>query len=167
MVSGRNQEHLQFNLEVALALQHKERYAADIPDTFYSIRNYATFSVYLQHAGLFNFGAGLSWHDLYHLSRVTAPGQPAFLIEPSSNNILPFLEIGISQEGEFLQYALSTQMNYNATLGYGFFIVKSLFMISNTVGIDLRYFKAVRTGNLPPWQYDSFIVLSPVIRINY
>ncbi len=167
IVSGRQQEHLRINVEAGIALQHKERYALDIPDTFYSVRNYATLSVYLQHAGMFNFGAGVSWHDVYHLSRSVPPGSSAILVEPSTNNFLPFVDVGIARDGELLQFALSTQINYNATLRYGFFVVKSSIMVSNTIGFDLRYFKAVQTSNLPPWQYGSYIVLTPVLRINY
>ncbi len=161
------QEHLQFVVEGSVALQEKKLYAASIPDTFYSVRNYLTLAAYLKHAGLFNFGAGITWHDLHHVLHYTPENEPLRRVGPTTNNLLPFIEVGISQDGSLLQYGITTQVNYSLTDNYGYFVVRTTLMLSNTVGLDLRYFKAIRSDGLPPWQYDNYIAISPVIRINF
>jgi hypothetical protein len=161
------QEQIQFVVEGSVALQEKKLYAWSIPDSFYSVRNYLTLAAYLKHVGLFNFGAGISWHDLHHVLKYTPANEPLRRLGPSTNNVLPFLEVGISEDGSLLQYALTTQVNYSVNENYGFFVVRSTLMLSNTIGFDLRYFKAIRSSGLPVWQYDNYLALSPVIRVNF
>ena len=154
-------------VEGSVALHEKKLYAASIPDTFYTVRNYLTLAAYLKHAGLFNFGAGITWHDIHQVLHFTPEGEPLRRVGPTTNNLLPFVEVGISQDGSLLQYGITTQVNYSPTENYGYFVVRTSLMLSNTVGIDLRYFKAIRSDGLPPWQYDNYIAISPVIRINF
>jgi len=161
------QEHLEFVVEGSVALQEKKLYAASIPDTFYSVRNYLTLAAYLKHAGLFNFGAGLTWHDIHHVLHYTPEDEPLRRVEPTKNNLLPFLEVGISQDGSLLQYTITTQVNYSPVMSYGYFVVRTSLVLSNTVGFELKYFKAIRADGLPAWQYDDYIAISPVIRINF
>jgi hypothetical protein len=160
-------QYIECNLEISLAVQEKEQYPIGIPPIFYSIRNYITGSAHFHHLGIFELGAGLTWHDLHHISRVPPPPKLIERVEPTKGNIVPFLEVGVAEEGNILHYAVSTQVNYNVSEGFGFFVVKSLFILRNTFGIDLRYFKSIRTGHLPPWHYDSYIAFSPVVRINF
>ncbi len=167
LVTQEYQEHLQFVVEGSVALQEKKLYAASIPDTFYSVRNYLTLAAYLKHVGLFNFGAGITWHDIHQVLHFTPEGEPLRRVGPTTNNLLPFLEVGISQDGSLLQYGITTQVNYSPTENYGYFVVRTILMLGNTVGFDLRYFKAIRSDGLPPWQYDNYIAISPVIRINF
>ncbi len=167
LITQNYQEQLQFVVEGSVALQEKKLYHPSIPDTFYSVRNYLTLAAYLKHAGLFNFGAGISWHDVQHILRYTPENEPLRRIEPTTNNLLPFLEVGISQDGSLLQYGITTQVNYSPTDNYGFFVVRTSLVLSNTVGLDVRYFKALRRDGLPAWQYDNYLAISPVIRINF
>jgi hypothetical protein len=160
-------QYIECNLEISLAVQEKEQYPIGIPPIFYSIRNYITGSAHFHHLGIFELGAGLTWHDLHHISRVPPPPKLIERVEPTKGNIVPFLEVGVAEEGNILHYAVSTQVNYNVSEGFGFFVVKSLFILRNTFGVDLRYFKSIRTGHLPPWHYDSYIAFSPVVRINF
>ncbi|MGA9120593.1 MAG: hypothetical protein WB699_14610 [Bacteroidota bacterium] len=161
------QEQIQFVVEGSVALQEKKLYAWSIPDSFYSVRNYVTLAAYLKHVSLFNFGAGITWHDVHHVYHYTPPDEPLRRLGPSTNNVLPFLEVGISEDGSLLQYAITTQLNYSVNENYGFFVVRSMLMLSNTIGIDLRYFKAIRTSGLPVWQYDNYLAISPVFRVNF
>ena len=167
LITKNYQEQLQFVAEGSVALQEKKLYAGSIPDTFYSVRNYLTLAAYLKHVSVFNFGAGITWHDVQHIYHYTPENEPLRRVEPSTNNFLPFLEVGISQDGSLLQYAITTQVNYSLTDNYGFFVVRSMFMLSNIFGFDLRYFKAIRSQGLPPWQYDNYLAISPIIRINF
>jgi hypothetical protein len=155
-------QYLKFALEGAVAITEKNGYGGGVPDSFYSVRNYLTLRGSLKHLlGIFDVGAGLSWHDLHSLRQVPAP---ITRLEPTSNNWIPFVEVGISQDGSLLQYAISTQLNYNLH-GYSFFVVKSQLVLSNWFGVDIRYFTGF--GMLPAWHYDNYIQLSPIIRINY
>ncbi len=160
-------QYLECNFEMSLAVQEKEQYPVGIPPTFYSVRNYVTVSAHLHHLGIFEVGVGLTWHDLHHISRVPSPPKLIERIEPTRRNVVPFIEFGVAEEGSVLQYVITTNANYNASEGFGFFVVKSLLVLRNTFGIDLRYFKAFRTGKLPPWHYDSYIAFSPLIHINF
>ena len=45
-------------------------------------------------------------------------------------------------------------------------MVKPVLMISNILGIEVTYFKAIRSSRLPGWHYDSYLTFAPVLRIN-
>jgi hypothetical protein len=155
-------QYVKLTLEGAVAISEKNGYGVTIPDSFYSVRNYASFRASLRHLlGLFNVGTGVSWHDLH---KIRQNPEPIVRLEPTSNHIIPFIEFGISQDGSVLQYAISAAMNFS-NRGYSFLVVKSQFMLSNWIGVDVKYFDGF--GNLPDWHYDSYIVISPIFRINY
>ncbi len=166
-ISGEMKGLVQFGVEVSLALSDKLDYAVDIPDTFYSVRNHLVMFARLRHLGIFDFGAGFAWHDVGYYTRKPPPPQRLGLIEPSNRVFLPFLEAGVSEDGSFLQYSVVTSFDYDFARGYGFLGTKVSFVFGNNFGVELRYFKAIRSSHLPVWQFDNYIVLSPVIRINY
>jgi hypothetical protein len=160
--------YLELALQASLAIEEKEKYQSTVPDTFYSIRNYIGLSGKLKHInGLFDLGAGVTWHDVSHYACRVPREKTLERIGPIQNNFLPFVEVGISQDGTLLQYGVSAQLNYDVSRGYGFYVIKSSLVLNNCVGIDLRYFKALRSDNLPTWHYGDYIAVSPVIRINY
>ncbi len=155
-------QYLKFTIEGSVAITEKKGYGAGVPDSFASVRNYLSLRGSLKHLlGFFDVGTGMSWHDLHHIRQIP---QPITRTEPTTNNFIPFVEVGISQDGSLLQYAISTELNYNLH-GYSFFVVKSQLMLGNWIGIDIRYFNGF--GNVPGWHYDNYILLSPIIRINY
>jgi len=154
-------EYLKFAVEGAVAITEKKGYGVTVPDSFYSVRNYLSVQGTLRHLlGIVDIGAGISWHDLQKIRRTP---EPITHLEPTSNNFIPFIEAGISQDGSLLQYAISTQFNIHD--GYRYFIVKSQLMLNNWIGVDVRYFSGF--GNIPSWHYDNYILISPIIRINY
>ncbi|MDP3149129.1 MAG: hypothetical protein Q8N83_08365, partial [Ignavibacteria bacterium] len=144
---------------------------------FYSQRNHLTFFVRkkellnFSEVGAFGVGLGLSSYDIYH-----------FLLDPDQikltdletnnkgkfkNNILA--EAFISGEGGLLAHNLSTLFSYDYTESYGYVGFKMFFMLNNTIGFDFRYFTSYRfsTKPLPFYRTNSYLVFSPVIRINY
>jgi hypothetical protein len=154
-------QYLKFAVEGAIAITEKKGYGANVPDSFYSVRNYLSLQGSLRHLfGIIDVGAGLSWHDLHKIRRFP---EPITRLEPTTNNVIPFVEAGISQDGSLLQYAISTQLNIHD--GYRYLIVKSQLMLNNWIGVDIRYFNGF--GGLPVWHYDNYILISPIIRINY
>jgi len=144
---------------------------------FYSQRNYMAF--FIRKKELLNFsevgalgvGLGISSYDIYH-----------FLLDPDQikltdletnnkgkfkNNLLA--EVFISGEGGLLAHNISTLFSYDITESYGFLGFKMFFMLNNTIGFDFRYFTSYRfsTKPLPFYRSNSYLVFSPVIRINY
>jgi hypothetical protein len=157
-------EHLTFSLESSLALSERQRFGGGVPDEFYTIRNFISVAARLHHVGIMEFGAGFAWHDL-HLRAMDVSSNG--VVRKISDNYLPFAEVGIGEDGGLIQYGLSAQVNWALGDGYGFFVVKSHLMVSNIIGVDFRYFKALRSTALPLWHYDNYIAISPLIRINY
>jgi len=158
---------IRLSLELSVATEEKEHFSPRLPQTFYSIRNYAAFLAEVRNLGIFNLGAGLAWHDLYHYSRIELPDNRPSLLEPSVNNVLASLELGIGETGGLLQYDIKTAVHFSVTDGYGFLLVKPVVMISNVFGIEVSYFMALRSSKLPPWHYDKYFVFTPVVRINF
>lgn len=160
-------ERLDLTLELSLGIHEKSTYAATIPDTFSSVRNSVLLMAQLYHVGLFHLGGGLAWHDLHRFSRYIPERQRPGRVAPTKNHFLPFLEVGIAHDGSLLQFDISPFFNYNVSEGYGYFGLKTKLIVSNMIGLDLRYFKAFRTSHLPSWQYDTYLVPTFVVRINY
>jgi len=160
-------ERLDLTLELSLGIHEKSAYAATIPDTFYSVRNSIVLMAQLRHVGLFHLGGGLAWHDLHRFSRYIPERREPGRVAPTRNNFLPFLEFGIAHDGSLLQFDISPFLNYNLSEGYGYFGLKTKLIVSNMVGVDLRYFKAFRSSRLSSWQYDTYIVPAFMVRINY
>lgn len=144
---------------------------------FYSQRNHLAFMVRynellnFSEVGALGVGLGISSYDIYH-----------FLLDPDQikltdlesnnkgkfkNNILA--EAFISGEGGLLAHNLSTLFSYDYTESYGYLGFKMFFMLNNTIGFDFRYFTSYRfsTKPLPFYRSSSYLVFSPVIRINY
>jgi len=161
-------QFIQLGLETSLSLSEKERYASDIPPTFYSIRNSLTASAFWKHAeGIFDLGLGASWHDLVHYRQITPPDRHLTTVEPTESHYLPFIQAGISGDGPLVQFSVSTRLNCDLTDRFAFFVVKSMITLNSAFGIDIQYYKALNTDRLPPWHYDSYLLVSPLIRINY
>jgi hypothetical protein len=169
LLSDNKKEHLSFTGEISLAIENRESVSTALPETFYAIRNYATVTAELRHAGLFNYSVGISWHDLYHYSRVEVPGNQPSLLEPSSNHFLTSLLAGIGDDGDehLVSYDVAAGVNFDVTDGFGFFVVRSSVLLGNIVGVEVKYLTAFRAGHLPPWHYNNYILFSPIIRINY
>jgi len=144
---------------------------------FYSQRNYLTLFarknelLSFSDVGALGVGLGLSTYDIYHFW--LNPDQIK-LTDLESNNKGKFknnllAEVFISGEGGLLAHNLSTLFSYDYTESYGFMGFKMFFMLNNTIGFDFRYFTSYRftTKPLPYYRTNSYLVFSPVIRINY
>ncbi len=156
---------IRLNAEMSVAIEDKDVFSSRLPLTFYSIRNYVSLMAEVRRLGIFNLGAGLTWHDLHHFSRDPVDNH-ASRIDPTQNNLLAALEVGIAEEGGVLQYDIKAGIHFSMTDGYGYLMVKPILMISNIIGIEVTYFKAIRSSQLPAWHYDSYLAFAPVLRIN-
>lgn len=159
-------ERLVILAEVSVALHEKSGYASNIPDTFFTVRNSIVLASRVRNVGLFQFATGVAWHDLHRIALYVAEKKGPGKVEPVQSHLLPFVEFGIAQEGSLLQYDIGASFHHDVTNGCGFLRFRSKLLLSNMVGLDLRYFKTYTPSRLPSWQYDNYILPSIVIRIN-
>jgi hypothetical protein len=157
---------IRLNAEMSVAIEDKDTFSPRLPENFYSIRNYVSLLAEVRRLGIFNLGAGLAWHDLHHFSRDKADNH-ASRVEPTRNNLLTSLECGIAEDGGVLQYDIKAGLHFSVTEGYGYLMVKAVLMISNIFGVEVTYFKSIRSSRVPVWHYDSYLAFAPILRINF
>jgi len=169
-------ENFQMGIEGLTTLEDKayQDYKINYAASFYSMKNYLVFQMKQSRIlNLFDFGElelglGYATHDIYHFILDNAM-QRVVMLEPKRDIMLPFFEVGVSREGGLLQHNVSITFNWNNESSYGWLAFRGMFMLSNTVGFDFRYFTAVgNVYNLPFWQSEGYyIVFSPIFRIVY
>lgn len=146
---------------------------------FYSNKTY--FIIELKKRNLFNLfdfgqfeiGGGIGAPDIHHLqydpasAKITDLDGTKTLFNKFSH--FAFVDFGVSRTGGLIQHNLNTLIGYNIQDGFGYFGVKIKVMLSDTFGMDIRYFNTygVDKKKYAPWRYDSFLVFSPILRINY
>ncbi|MEN8193542.1 MAG: hypothetical protein ABFS12_12045, partial [Bacteroidota bacterium] len=170
---------LDFEGMVTMNSFEKDHYDLDSVTNFYSIRNY--FSLKFRSIKMFDIGdlgqfeaaIGLSTYDMNQYQYNPALSEIIDLIDYKAflrrfNNTVNF-EFGVSKVGGLLQHQLLLFAGISPDK-YGFYGAKIKFMISDTFGIDVRFSQAfgLETAKYwQPWRDDSYIVFSPVLRINY
>lgn len=172
-------KYFQLGIEGLVNLEDKafEDYDLEEYSMFYSMKNYYVLSAKqtnifnLFDFGEFELGAGAAMHDMYHYTlnpdvKKVLPAEP---LTPFIDYKYFYGEMGVSREGGLLQHNLTLNYSMSPDLPYGWASVKAMLMISNTIGLDFRYFLAVGdTKQLPSWQADGYyIVFSPILRIVY
>ncbi len=145
---------------------------------FDSFRNFFVFKIYKRkifnifNLGLFKAGLGISSHDVYHLQ-----------LDPTTESVIDldkkkdfidkftnyaFSELGIEKFGGLIQYDADFLIGYNFVDNYTMAGIKAKFMISDNIGLDVRYFQTFgyKLQDIP-WRTDTYFVFSPIIKINY
>ena len=123
--------------------------------------------------GQFELGGGIGSPDIHHFQYDPAVKKITDLDGKKSwtdkFSHFAFVDFGISRTGGLIQHNLNTLIGYNVADGFGYFGVKMKVMLSDTFGMDVRYFTTygVDKKKYAPWRYDSFLVFSPILRINY
>ncbi|MFA6977794.1 MAG: hypothetical protein WC209_00610 [Ignavibacteriaceae bacterium] len=123
--------------------------------------------------GQFELGGGVASADIHHLQydpaavKITDLQGTKSLFDKFSH--FAFVDFGVERTGGLIQHNLHTLIGYNVQGGFGYFGVKMKVMLNDTFGMDIRYFNTygVDKKKYDPWRYDSFLVFSPIIRINY
>ncbi|MCE1189109.1 MAG: hypothetical protein LWX56_08195 [Ignavibacteria bacterium] len=147
------------------------------PKYFYSTRNY--FDLFFKwnnlgrvsDFGSVNAGFGVSGFDLdYYYFDPSVPS----LNMPKNQYTNGFkyaivAEGNLANTGSILSHSFGLQLSYNATEQLMFFGVKANIMISNSIGLDFKVLSPIQTGSKlrPDYRPDSYLVLSPIIKINY
>ncbi|HLP15020.1 MAG TPA: hypothetical protein VK470_02110 [Bacteroidota bacterium] len=158
----------EWGFEASIAVIPKGRYELSrrSPNQFYSIRNYITLSSKANRIwGLVDLGAGITWHDLDYLTKLSN-NHLLKELEPTQYHYVPYFEAGVSQHWDLLQFALSGRVDYNLREHFGFLAWNARITVSDAFGIDFRYHRAL-PGEIPVWQSRDYIVISPIIHISY
>ncbi len=167
------------NIEAKYTIDEKKNreFNFDIKDTIYSVRNYAVLSV--SKRDLANFGDignlkvswGISTSDIYRYE-VTKTTSKMLDLDKKKDFILKFVhsvfaEVGVLRSGGLIQHDVSFMLNAN-TDGFGVLGVKAIFMLSDQFGLDMRIMKGFGwDAKKLPYRTDSYMVFSPILRINY
>lgn len=143
---------------------------------FASIKNYFSFSwvkrkLYnLSDFGDYGIGGGFVTHDKY-----------SFMIDPVAGALVDtkpqstfdrfqhylYLESIIENEGGLIQHLIKIIAGYNLVGGYGYYGIDSKVMLSNNLGLHLKVFNGLGVPTSERYRASSYIVFSPVLRINY
>ncbi len=121
--------------------------------------------------GQFKASLGVSSHDVYKMQLDPLLGKVVDL-EPKKDFISKFTHyaigsVGIEKFGGLIQYDVDFNFGYSVD-GYALGGVKAVVMLSDNFGLDLRYYQALGfSATKQPWRTDTYIVFSPVIKINY
>lgn len=153
----------------------RDDYGIDYLTKFYSIRNYFGFSATytdlteVLNLGLLDAGLGVNIHDLndYYL----VPGEKDLKSTVSSGSIKTNINIdaSINKYSGWFVHNIGLQINYNFNDAYSYLGMKYRFLLNNTFGFDIRFYKAIKwtTNGVPFYRWDNYVTFSPLIRINY
>ncbi|MBE2281079.1 MAG: hypothetical protein IAE91_11860 [Ignavibacteriaceae bacterium] len=82
------------------------------------------------------------------------------------NHILS-VDVGIAKNSGLIQHNVAMVFGYGSD-GYGFFGARGMAMLSGNFGFDVRvYVSAGLNEKKFPYRYDTYLVFSPILRINY
>jgi len=139
---------------------------------FYSVRNFVSIKIKainlfnLADLGMFETYFGFSFNDIskYQIN----PTQYKIInLEKFTDKFVNF-GMGESKTGGLIQHKLQIITGYNPTGAYGYYGLKFSITISGIIGLDVRYYNSFGFDEIKyPWRKDSYLVFSPIIRINY
>lgn len=76
-------------------------------------------------------------------------------------------EVGVRKSAGLIQHSVNIAAGY-ASDGYGFVGLKTFAMLSGNFGFDASIFSSFSVNRTKfPYRYDTYIVFSPILRINY
>ncbi len=122
--------------------------------------------------GQFEMSLGVSTHSVFN-----------YKVDPSISNLVDlqpnmgwtdkfthilFTEIGIEKRGGLMQYSLSGLYGNNIVDKYSYVGINAKAMLSDNFGFEMKYYTALEfdQANLP-FRTDTYLVFSPIFRINY
>jgi hypothetical protein len=165
-IDGSDGNFVQLNAEASMPIFENKRDLPLIMDKFNSVRGYFSFKGRVCNLwDFFNIGASFSYFQLYSFSEKSGVNDPILL--GSNKHYLFSIEPAISREDSPISYNISPQINFDIVNGQKFFVLKSQLMFFGVVGIEFNYFESINKKIRSSWQYDNYIVVSPIIRINY
>lgn len=147
------------------------------PTRYNSIRNFYSLNLRaIKIMNLADFGElemsfGVATHDFNEYKYAPASGGIVDLIPYKTfmHRFNHFINstIGLSKMGGLIQHKITLLFGYNPE-SYGYYGFSINFMISDTFGFDIRMRNSFGLENVNyPWRMDSYLVFSPIFRINY
>ena len=147
------------------------------PTKYYSISNFYSFSFRaIKMSNFADFGElelsiGFASHDLGEFEYNPSKGGIVDLIPQKEfmDRFNHFINgsIGVSKVGGLVQHKIDLFVSYNPE-NYGYYGFSINMMLSDTFGFDIRMRNAFGLSNVNyPWRMDSYLVFSPIFRINY
>jgi hypothetical protein len=173
-------EDLEINLQGQFSMQEMDAatYGLKVATDFYTLRNYWNIEARWRNLfNLFDFGnfeaaAGIASHDINRF-RYT-PGQKKTVdLDPKKDSFdrfthFGYVDVGVVRTGGLIQHSINFIFGHSAE-GFGYYGLKTKVMLSDTFGFDVRFYSAYNSdlSKFPVWREESYIVFSPVLRINY
>ncbi len=170
-------DNYNFKLILSLAVTQfpATSFDLDYVSKFYSTRNYFAFVFTYKNIfnvmdlGWLNASASISGFDVYNY--LYSPKYSQLIdLEPDASKFKYNLnfEAFLSNPTGLLHYKTGVLWNINFSDAYSYFGVKALLMLSNTVGFDFKFFTGFSfKGDLPVYRQGTYLIFSPIVRINY
>jgi hypothetical protein len=177
LIDGADGFNVSLEVKYSLTEKRKRDFNINPDDTIYSNRNYVTLSINAPEIadfgdlGYFEMGGGISSSDMYR-----------YQIKPTSNTLIDleknkswgkkfsqnlFLDMGVNRTGGLIQHHVWLMFGYNS-LGSGVIGSGAQVMLGEQFGVDIRVMKSFGIDQKKdPWKPDTYIVFSPILRINY
>ena len=144
---------------------------------FSSVRNYWVAKIEQKEIfdgtnfGHINISVGISAYDSYKYQISSIDQQPIEIKYNDGHGLFQhfgFCELGIENQGNLLQYSISCLWGSDIEYKYNYFGFETRIMLSNTLGFDFKtmFSPDVNLKNMP-YREQSYVVFSPIIRINY
>jgi hypothetical protein len=162
-----NGTFVQLNAEATLPVTESKKSLSPVekPEDFYSIRGHFSISGAVCNLwNSFNMGASFSYFQLNRYAAFSSIDDLSIL--GSKKHYLIAIEPAISREDFPIHYYISPQINFDVINGQKFFVLKSRLMFYDAFGVEFKYFESLSNRDVP-WHYKDYVVISPIVRINF
>ena len=170
---------LDISLETYFTIGTKDGVDFKVPigSRFFSTRNYVDLFflqdniVKLSDWGSFYAGIGASAFDVKYYEVTSLTSAPQLADSKFENGFRYSInsEIGLHNVGGLLSHNVGVLMNYNLSEETGYLGLKTSLMVSNTFGVEFKIMTPIRMSSVaaPAYRPDTYLIFSPMIRINY
>jgi len=144
---------------------------------FFTTRNYVDLFIKqddiarLSDWGAVFAGIGVSATDVKYLQITSMTEAPTIADSKFDNGFRYSVnsELGLANIGGLLSHSVGVILNYNISEETGYLGLKANLMVSNVFGFDFKIMTPIRmsSASQPAYRPDTYLVFSPIIRINY
>jgi len=175
MLISKDLENFEISLDALFSITEYDtrKFNLQYVSQFYSNRNFV--NVYVKYKDIFNVmdfgwfyaGLGYSNHDMVHY--LYNPEVSNLEVISNKTNHLLKLQIGLNNSSGMLMHDVAPVFNYNISESIGYAGIKTRFMLNNIFGFEFKFLTAFGTNksDLPFYKLPSYILFTPLLRINY
>lgn len=151
-------------------------YNLDYSSKFYSLRNYVDLDImYKDILKIFEFGwintsLGFSVYDFNeYLLEPSIYQMKEINLDENSLNFMVSTKANIYNDGGVISHNFGIQFNYDVSNSFGYIGFHISGLISNTIGAEFKFYKAIQFGSerLPSYRLYDYLVFTPILRINF